>query len=479
MPEFELRYGDGIKAVSIPAGIDTVEIRPRSLFKLENPRNEILRTLRNPIGARRLAEAVRGKKKICLIVSDNTRKCLYPLTLPILFEEMVGRGGVNPRDVTILIALGTHRKMSAGELKEHLGSEIVKKFKIEQHDGSNPDKMRRAGRTERGTILYYNPIAATADFIILAGSITYHYFAGFTGGRKMLFPGVAANESIIQNHSLTIDRATGDFHERVKPGSLLGNPVHEDMLDAASELRPDFLMDVVLNPDGELSGVFAGDFSYAHRLGCQFVENHFGFVVDDEEIKHAEIVIASAGGSPRDINFYQVHKSLVNATNILNPGGGTLILLAECGEGMGHPGFESWKALKASDDIRMKLTHNYSPIGHLVLSLRKRTEQHRIFLISSLAESDVTTWGMTPAKSVSQALGEVFSKLRPPFPPVTIMPHASLTTPIGVTERVGITSKEMEAYFGTGDEEDADGETGKPPPDDDDRSDLAKEIFGG
>ena len=475
MPEYKLRYGKADIALPIPPGIEVEVVNPRPLPALDNPKNEILRSLRNPIGTRPLYEIVEGKRKICLIVCDSTRKCGYQLTLPVMLEEMIRRGGATPKDITILVATGTHRIMTDDELRAQFGEIVLSQFKIVQHDGNDSDHMRRAGKTTRGTLLFYNPVAADADLIIIAGSITYHYFAGFTGGRKMVFPGVAARESIIKNHSLAIDSQTGDFHERVKPGSLLGNPVHEDMMDAAGELRPDFLMDVVLNENGDLAGVFAGDFSYAHRYGCQFVEDYFGIVVDGERVKSADLVVASAGGYPRDISFYQVHKSLVNATNLLKPEGGTVVLLAECIEGMGHPGFEMWKPLKTSSEIKLKLKNNYAVIGHLVLSLRKRTETHRVFLVSALPDEEVFAWGMTPAKSMSQALGMVFSKLKPPFPRVTLMPHASLTTPIGPQERVGVTAKEMAEYFGTGVEE-IDAPDAEPV---DERSELAKKVFGG
>lgn len=470
-----MRYGKGDVTLSIPPGIEVQTLKPRTLPALDNPRNEILRTLRNPIGTKPLRDVARGKKKICLIVSDNTRKCRYSETLPILIEEMIKGGGVLPREITVLIATGSHRFMTDAELKEHLGDKIVKGFNVVQHDGSNSDSMRRAGKTKRGTVLFFNPLAADSDLILIAGSITYHYFAGFTGGRKMVFPGVAAKESIIKNHSLSIDPQTGDFHERVKPGSLLDNPVHEDMMDAAGELRPDFLMDVVLNQDGELAAVFAGDFSYAHRYGCQFVEDYFGYIVDGVKLKPADLIVASAGGYPRDISFYQVHKSLVNASNLLKPEGGTLVLLAECIEGMGHPGFEQWKGLKSSSEIKLKLKYNYAAVGHLVLSLRKRTEAHKIYLVSSLPDNEVSAWGMIPARTMSQALGMVFSKLRSPFPPLLLMPHASLTTPISAQERVGINSKEMQSYFdkGTGDI------TDEPEINDNsERSALTKKLFG-
>ena len=483
MLEYAVNYGLTKQIVAIPPGIEASEVLTAPMYPVENPRNEILRALRNPIGARPLYELAKGKKKVCLIISDNTRKCLYTLTLPILIEELERRAGITPKEMTILVATGTHRAMTGAEVVELIGPAIFKKYNVVQHDGSNPENLRRGGKTERGTILYFNPAAADADFIILAGGITYHYFAGFTGGRKALFPGVAAKESIIQNHSLAIDRETGDFHERVKPGSMLGNPVHEDMVDAASELRPDFLMDVVLTPEGELAGVFAGDYTYAHRIGCQFVENHFGVLIDGERQSHSELIVAGAGGYPRDISFYQAHKSLVNATNMLNPQGGTLVLIAECPDGMGHPAFEDWKPLKTSHDVIMKLKANYSALGHLVLSLRKRTEKHNVILVSSLPDAEVSAWGMTPAKTISQALSLVFSKMRPPFPPITVMPHAHLTTPITARERVGITAKEMESAFAAGADAEIEDDDGGAAADggsdkDDGRSELAKKLFG-
>ena len=449
MPEFSLRFGDGTVSLPVPMGIGCREVVPRKLHPLENPENAVRRALRNPVGQSPIAEIAKGKKNVCICISDNTRKCEYKTTLPILLDELVRLAGVPRNCITILIAGGTHRQMSKDEMAVHLGGDIASKFKIAQHDGSYEARLRRAGRTSRGTVIFYNPIASDSDFIILAGAITYHYFAGFTGGRKALFPGVAAHESIIHNHSLVIDPDTGNFHDRVRPGSLLGNPVHEDMMEAAGELRPDFLMDVVLNEDGKIAGVFAGDFSYAHRIGCQFVEDYFGFLVGTEDNPYADIAVASAGGYPRDINFYQSHKSIVNATNLLNPAGGHLVLLAECREGLGHAVFEEWKEFKTADAVRLRLKVKYTVLGHLVLSLRTRAEKHRIYLVSKLSEGVVRELGLIPAQSPAQALGMIFSKIKAPYPAITLMPYASLTTPIRSGERVGINAKEMNEFYRT------------------------------
>ncbi|MEP0814063.1 MAG: nickel-dependent lactate racemase [bacterium] len=479
MPDYKLKYGDREETISVPIGIECREFAPRACPPLDNVENALRRALRNPIGAAPLMEAARGKKNLVVIVSDHTRKCRYDATLPVLFDELTRVAKIPAQAITILVATGTHRFMTDAELAAHLGTEIVKKYKIVQHDGSDSGKMKRCGKTTRGTIIYYNPVAFEADFIILTGSITYHYFAGFTGGRKALFPGVAARESIIQNHSLCIDPETGFFHDRVRPGSLLGNPVHEDMLDAAGELRPDFLMDVVLTPSGGIAGVFAGDFSYAHRVGCQFVEDFYGIVVGGRENPYADIAIASAGGYPRDINFYQTHKSLVNGTNLLNPDGGQLVLLAECREGLGHPVFEDWKEFKTADTVRLRLQNKYSPLGHLILSLRTRAEKHKIYLVSSLPDEEVRSLGLIPAKTAGQAMGMIFSKVRPPFPPITIMPYASLATPIRPSDRVGITAKEMTKYYDEFDKSAEEPDEIEIDDGDSNTSELARKIFGG
>ncbi len=471
-----MRYGIGERTLSVPPGIETREILPKPVFPVESVNNTVRRALRNPIGTKPLYNLVKDKKNICLIVSDGSRSCNYTETLPVLLDEILRFGGVCPDAITILVATGMHRFMTDDELARHLGEVVLNRFKVVQHDGSSPGAMRRGGRTTRGTIVFYNPIASDSDLIILTGSITYHYFAGFTGGRKALFPGVAAGVSILENHSLTLDPETGDFHDRVRPGSLLGNPVHEDMMDAVAGLKPDFLLDVVLTHEGKIAGAFAGDYSYAHRVGCQFVENHFGFVVGTEEMMFAKIVVASAGGHPRDLSFYQAHKSLVNATNLLDQDGGYLVLLAECHEGMGHDGFETWREYRTRDAVKMRLAQRYSAIGHLALSLRGRSETHRIFLLSDLSDDDVRSWGMEPAVSISQALGQIFSELKPPFPPITVMPYAALTTPIRLVDKVGITSREMAELEGTG----LIDEAAEPVAvsDDDERSELAKKLFG-
>jgi len=420
--DLTLAYGSTYQQLRLPDA-KAEFLAPKQTPAVPNIEEAVRYALRNPTGKDQLRELLRGKRRVVICISDGTRQCAYPQTLPILLDEL-NKGGVPDKGVNLVIATGSHRAMGTEEIRKHLGDAVCRRVKVHNHDCHHTSGLIRSGKTDRGTVLYYNKMVSDADFLILASSITYHYFAGFTGGRKALFPGCAGFDSIVANHSLTIDHETGTFNPKCRAGILTGNPIHEDTVDAALQLDPDFMMDAVLNTDGEIAGVFAGDFSYAHRVGCYFVEDRFGIRLQEKY----PLVIASCGGFPKDINLYQAHKSMEFASYGLKPKG-TLILLAECREGMGHSGFEHWVKLPTMADISDELRSQYRPIGHLALALRRKTEEFNVILVSSITPEVLKPWGIKPAASLSDAMAMAADDGAPMDEPAVI-PNASVTVPI-------------------------------------------------
>jgi len=274
------------------------------------------------------------------------------------------------------------------------------------------------GTTSRGTQVYLNKKAVEADHIICTGSIVYHFFAGFGGGRKALFPGVAAYESIRQNHSLMLQPNVG-------LGILDGNPVYEDQVEATELCRPSFLLNTVLNENKEILQVFAGDYIQAHLAGCKLVEEIYGTELTEE----ADLVIASCGGYPKDINVYQMQKTMDNAYLAVREGG-VVILLGECVEGTGSELYEKWmREYKTPEKIEAMVRENFQIGGHKAYAVTRLMRKAEYILISNLDPELAQTLLFTPAKDMEEALQKAYAKLGP-NPRILLMPQGSLTVPI-------------------------------------------------
>jgi nickel-dependent lactate racemase len=237
------------------------------------------------------------------------------------------------------------------------------------------------------------------DRIVLTGTISFHYFAGFGGGRKALVPGCAGRETALQTH-FRIFRTDGPGkHPMARPGILAGNPVHEDIIEAVSMASPTFLVNTLLTPGKRLFDLVAGHWQKAHEEGCARYAKHFRVRI----AKRYPLVIASAGGFPKDINLIQSHKALDNAFLATEPGG-VLILLAECPDGFGSPHFSPWFRHKDPDALERELRANYQIYGQTAHAVLTKTRACRVILISSLPPEDVETMGMTPASSLAEAI---------------------------------------------------------------------------
>ena len=407
--DLRLRYGEEFLPLPNLPGVE-VELYLPEPFPGEGRGVEELveEALAHPVGSEPLRELVRRvhPRNPVIIVSDYTRNCHYPESLPVVLREL-SRGGLKPRQLTILVGGGSHRPMVKDQLAAHLGREVLRRVgRVVVHDPEDESSHVSLGRTDRGTLVHLNRLAADADFLMITGSITYHYFAGFSGGRKGLFPAVGATRSIVENHRLAIDPVTGDFHPMARAGILKGNPVHEDLMDVCAMARPDFMLDVIEDASGGVGAVVAGDYSYAHRRGCTIVEEHFGRLVP--EVPY-DLVIASCGGHPRDVNFYQAHKVMENCARLVRDGG-SLVLVARCEEGMGHTGFADYREMASSHRLKEMLRHGYRPLAHLVLALVKKTERIHVVMVSELDPAEVSPFGVVVRESLPAALQEAFTK---------------------------------------------------------------------
>ncbi|MDI6808010.1 MAG: nickel-dependent lactate racemase [Candidatus Eisenbacteria bacterium] len=263
-------------------------------------------------------------------------------------------------------------------------------------------------------------IAADADGLILTGSITFHYFAGFTGGRKTFLPGIASKESIVANHKLTVSGEKGRGGTSMT-GILDGNPVHEDMIEAVRFAKPAFLVNTITNAEGRIARFFCGNVETAHRDGSKKVMEVFSTKLK----RKADMVVASCGGFPKDMNFIQAHKALHHAFQSVKEGG-TLVLVAECSEGIGSEAFLPYFQLANSGQIRESLMQEYTLNGHTALATLDKAERCSIVLLSELDSDVVALMRMESAKSPEEVIEKATASL-PEKSLVYVMPEAALT----------------------------------------------------
>jgi nickel-dependent lactate racemase len=311
-------------------------------------------------------------------------------------------------DQKIVFGLGTHRRMTPVEEQLILKENI--KLPHMQHD---PQSCVSLGETARGTPVEILETVASSDLIVATGNIEYHYYAGYSGGAKAILPGVSSEPSVIKNHKLMRDPAS--------TSGRLDSPVRLDMEDAAKIAGLDFILNVVLNSRNEVVKSFTGDFIQAHRTGAKVVDYMYRCSVTP-----ADIVVTSAGGKPKDINLFQAQKALNNAKNAAMPGG-TIILVAECCEGLGHSVFERWaRDAKCAEDCWERFGREYEFGGHKAAFLAKESQIHHLILVSSLPPEKAKMCFFQPARTLDEAL-TMARKMQGKDARILVMPHGNLT----------------------------------------------------
>ncbi|HWQ20361.1 MAG TPA: nickel-dependent lactate racemase [Methanotrichaceae archaeon] len=372
-----LGYGSG--TVDLEIGPNCEVVLPNELPPA-GP-DEIDKALDNPINAD-LAQ-FEGCKSASILVSDPTRPAPSYKMLPPLVKRL---RAIGIDDLLIVFGLGTHRRMTADEEQRLLGDCIS--MPHIQHDRSRCIDL---GSTSRGTPVEILEDVALSDLIIGTGNIEYHYYAGYSGGAKAVLPGVSSERSITINHELMRDPLAASGH--------LDSPVRVDMEEAAEVAGLDFILNVVQNSKKEVVRAVAGDFIDAHRAGAGVVDAMYCRAVEP-----AEIVIVCAGGRPKDINLFQAHKALDNAKEAAVPGG-TIILVAECSEGFGHPVFERWvREAESAEDCVERFGKEYEFGGHKAALIAKESLNHELILVSSMPGELAEMSFFKRASSLDQAV---------------------------------------------------------------------------
>lgn len=397
--------------------LDAGLLRPAAAQAPADEAAAIQHALGHPIGSPRLEEIVRPGESVAIVVNDVTRLVRSDLFLPVLLGAL-NRAGIPDRDIFIVFALGTHRKQTPQEQRRIVGEEVFRRIRLLDHDGEDEDNLVEVGTTRFGNRVGINRRVYEADRVVLTGEIIEHRIAGYSGGRKSMVPGVAGNRTTVFNHRMVLD-------PRCRAGVLDGNPAHEDLLEACALAGPDFILNVILSPEGKLLHAVAGHFDQAHREGCRAAARLLSTPIEGPY----DLVVASAGGAPLDIDLRQAHKGMENACAALRPGG-SLYYYAECGDGLGSKWLEDYlRRFSSAAAMEAALREDFALGGHKALWLARLGERYDVHLVTRLDPYFVRRCGFRAVAPAGheRGLAELLREKAPAR--VGVMPNAGFTIP--------------------------------------------------
>jgi len=411
--EIELGIGKGTMTASVPEENLLGILTPNEVLRELTGEAEVRRAMSEPIGTKRLCEIVAPGETVAIVTSDITRPVPTYKIMPALLDELYA-AGVRREDITLVFALGSHRSHTAQEQERLAGARAFSEILCADSD---PDDCIHMGETRRKTPVDITRAVAEADRRILIGNVEYHYFAGYSGGAKALMPGVSTRAAIQCNHSMMVDEAAC-------AGRLSGNPIREDIEEAAELCGADFILNVVLDEHKEIIKAAAGDMTAAHRRLCEFLDGLYQVKIP----RRADIVIVSQGGAPKDINLYQTQKALDNAKHAVRDGG-VVILVGSCAEGLGEEVFEEWMLwAQKPEDLTARIKREFELGGHKAAAIAMVLERADIYLVSDLEPNFVRSIFMKPFSTVQEALDAAFEKCSTEAE-VLVMPYGGSTLP--------------------------------------------------
>ncbi|EPH63346.1 hypothetical protein D930_02350 [Enterococcus faecalis KI-6-1-110608-1] len=405
MVEINLPYDKKMITARIPDKnfIGLLESKAEHFSNPYTEKETVEKSLDNPIGSLPLEELAKGKKDIVLISSDHTRPVPSHIITPIILRRI--RSVNKTARIRILVATGFHRPSTREELISKYGKEIVENEEIVMHISTDDSSMVKIGQLPSGGDCIINRIAAEADLLLAEGFIESHFFAGFSGGRKSVLPGIASYKTIMANHS-------GEFIDssNSRTGNLTDNPIHNDMVYAAAKANLAFIVNVVLDGDKKIIGSFAGDMVEAHKVGCNFVKE----IARVKKIP-CDIAVSTNGGFPLDQNIYQAVKGMT-AAEATNKDGGVIIMVAGCRDGHGGEGFyENIANVKNPNEFLEAAIHTPRletvPDQWTSQILARILVHHHIIFVSDLVDPElITSMHMEIAKTFDEALERAFER---------------------------------------------------------------------
>ena len=411
--KLEFGIGTSTQVVEVPDENLMGVLHANAAPVIESEEAEVRRALREPVGSPRLGEIVHPGEKIAIVTSDLTRPMPTAKVMPALLDELYA-AGVNKEDITLVFALGSHRKMTDEERRRLAGERAWAEIRCIDCD---PADCVHLGVTKAGTPVDVTRVVAEADRRICLGNVEYHYFAGYSGGAKAIMPGCSTRAAIQSNHSMMV-------RNEAAAGKLETNPVRMDIEEAAAICGVDFILNVVLGEHKEILRAAAGDVTLAHRELAQFLDSIYL-----KELPHeADIVIVSQGGAPKDLNLYQTQKALDNARHAVRQGG-IIILIGSCREGLGERVFEQWMTQSESPEAMIeRIGRDFQLGGHKAAAIAITLQKANILLVSEMEDDFVRSIFLTPVHTAQEALDRAFAELGSGAK-VLAMPHGGSTLP--------------------------------------------------
>ena len=378
----------------------------------------MLDALQNPIGSQPLLERISPDAKICIAFTDITRATPNDRIIPWLLEHL---GGPND-NITLLNQLGTHRPNTREELETMLTREVVANYRVLNHEPENPEALVQVGTTADGTPALLNRHIVEADLRIITGFIEPHFFAGFSGGVKGIMPGCAGLETVMSNHGA---KNIGD--PQATFGVTEGNPLWEELRDIALKTGPSFLLNITLNEQRDITNVFAGDIIEAHKTGCVFVKKSAMQPVEQP----FDIVVTTNSGYPLDLNLYQGVKGMSAGARVLKEGG-TLILAAECREGVpdGSPLDDLLRSADSIEEILAMLsTPGFVRPEQWQAQIQALVQRRAEVLVHCMLDNDtLEACHLAPCADINAEVAKRLAKLGPDAR-VAVLPQGPLTIP--------------------------------------------------
>ncbi len=411
--KLEFGYGTGVQEVQVPDR-NLLGVLHANQVPLElTGEAEVRRALENPIGTPRLRQIVRPGEKIAIVTSDLTRPMPTAQVMPALLEELYA-AGARKEDITLVFALGSHRKQTEQERRKLAGEQAWNEIACVD---SEPADCIHMGCTAAGTPVDITRVVAEADRRICLGNIEYHYFAGYSGGVKAIMPGVSTRDAIQANHRMMV-------RPESCAGALDTNPLRQDIEEAGRICGVDFILNVVLSEHKQIIRAVAGHPVEAHRAGCRFLDTIYLKPLPQA----ADIVLVSQGGAPKDLNLYQTQKALDNARHAVKPGG-IIILIGSCKEGLGERVFEEWMTQSESPEAMIeRIGRDFQLGGHKAAAIAMTLQKAEVDLVSDMEDDFVRSIFLNPQPDAQTALDRAFARLGADAT-VLAMPYGGSTLP--------------------------------------------------
>ncbi len=355
----------------------------------------------SPIGSPAIEEIINQGESVLIVVPDATRQTASGQIVNLLVRRLIANGTM-PFDIRIIFATGIHRKVTEAEKQTILTPFINQRIKTLDHNPRDLAQLVNFGETSAGIPIQLNRALTEHDHVIIVGGISFHYFAGFAGGRKLICPGLGSSRTISATHKLAFDCEKKSRREGVDTGILDGNAVHEAFMEVVKKLPPTFSISTIVNEKGEAVDLFCGNWISSHRAACEFYASKHTIEIAEKR----DLVIVSCGGFPHDINIIQAHKSLDMASRACNDGG-TIIFLAECADGLGRNDFLSWFEAENSSALAEKLCESYQVNGQTAWNLLRKAEEFNVRIVTSLPANETRLMRLQKANSFDEILAEI------------------------------------------------------------------------